>query len=243
MTFGKVIGGGLPVGAFGGRAEIMDLLAPTGPVYQAGTLSGNPVTTAAGLATLRHADGAVYERLSAVADTISATAEQALSGAGVPHVIQRAGTLFSVFFTEREVKNYDDARTQSTAGYAAFFHSMLDAGVYLPPSAFEAWFVSAALDDAALDRVAAALPGAARAAARAMSGEDVGATAGRSATDRPADRRPQSAAPPRRPSVGPRIAVTSPSGPSPTCESPSRSVRSTVATPTSASSCSAVGLG
>jgi glutamate-1-semialdehyde 2,1-aminomutase len=171
MTFGKVIGGGLPVGAFGGRAEIMDLLAPTGPVYQAGTLSGNPVTTAAGMATLRHADDAVYERLSAIADTISATAEQALIGAGVPHVIQRAGTLFSVFFTEREVKNYDDARTQSTAGYAAFFHSMLEAGVYLPPSAFEAWFVSAALDDAALDRVASALPGAARAAAREMSSE------------------------------------------------------------------------
>lgn len=165
MTFGKVIGGGLPVGAFGGRAEIMALLAPAGPVYQAGTLSGNPVTTAAGLATLRHADEAVYSALTAAADTLVAEVCAALTAAGVPHVAQRSGTLFSVFFTEAPVRNYDAARAQSSAAYAAFFHAMLDAGVYLPPSAFEAWFVSSALDGTALDRVVTALPAAARAAA------------------------------------------------------------------------------
>jgi glutamate-1-semialdehyde 2,1-aminomutase len=168
MTFGKVIGGGLPVGAFGGRADVMDLLAPTGPVYQAGTLSGNPVTTAAGLATLRHANAAVYARLDGAADTITAATTAALEAAGVPHVIQRAGTLFSVFFSETPVTDYEAARAaQSPRVYAAFFHSMLDAGVYLPPSAFEAWFVSAALDEGALDRIATALPAAARAAAAA----------------------------------------------------------------------------
>jgi glutamate-1-semialdehyde 2,1-aminomutase len=168
MTFGKVIGGGLPVGAFGGRAEIMELLAPTGPVYQAGTLSGNPVTTAAGLATLRLCDDSVYRALDRSATTIGDLATQALSAAGVPHRVQRAGTLFSVFFTDGTVLDYDAARSQSSAGYAAFFHSMLQGGVYLPPSAFEAWFVSAALDEEAIDRVAAALPGAARAAATVM---------------------------------------------------------------------------
>jgi glutamate-1-semialdehyde 2,1-aminomutase len=165
MTFGKVIGGGLPVGAFGGRTEIMELLAPTGPVYQAGTLSGNPVTTAAGLATLRHADAAGYDRMSRAADILVAAVADALTTAGVPHGVQRSGTLFSVFFTDATVTDYDTARAQSTAAYAAFFHAMLDAGVYLPPSAFEAWFVSAALDAGALDRVLSALPAAARAAA------------------------------------------------------------------------------
>jgi glutamate-1-semialdehyde 2,1-aminomutase len=166
MTFGKVIGGGLPVGAFGGRADIMALLAPNGPVYQAGTLSGNPVATAAGLATLRGCDDALYAHLDRVAGTIGDLASAALSSAGVPHVLQRAGTLFSVFFTPDPVTDYDAARTQSVERYAAFFHAMLDAGVYLPPSAFEAWFVSGAHDDDAVQRIADALPGAARAAAR-----------------------------------------------------------------------------
>jgi glutamate-1-semialdehyde 2,1-aminomutase len=165
MTFGKVIGGGLPVGAFGGRADVMALLAPAGPVYQAGTLSGNPVATAAGLATLRHCDDALYDRLDKTATIIGDLVSEALSAAGVPHALQRAGTLFSVFFNDHPVTNYDQARQQSVRAYAAFFHAMLDAGVYLPPSAFEAWFVSGAHDDAAVDRIAAALPAAARAAA------------------------------------------------------------------------------
>ncbi|MFT3796871.1 glutamate-1-semialdehyde 2,1-aminomutase [Microbacterium sp.] len=168
VTFGKVIGGGLPVAAVGGRAEVMDLLAPLGPVYQAGTLSGNPVAVAAGLATLRHADEAAYARLAAASEVVSAAVGRALDEAGVPHVIQRAGTLFSVFFgadVAGGVPDYGAAQRQDAAAYGRFFHAMLDAGVSLPPSAFEAWFLTAAHDDEALDRVLAALPGAARAAA------------------------------------------------------------------------------
>ncbi len=171
LTFGKVIGGGLPVGAFGGRADIMALLAPEGPVYQAGTLSGNPVATAAGLATLRGCGPAVYAHLNATSAEIGRLADEALSEVGVPHRLQAVGNLFSVFFTDLEVRNYDQARTQDTAAFAAFFHAMLAAGIYLPPSAFEAWFVSAAHDDEAVHRIAEALPGAARAAAAVRRAE------------------------------------------------------------------------
>lgn len=167
VTFGKVIGGGLPVAAVGGRADVLDLLAPTGPVYQAGTLSGNPVAVAAGLATLRLADADVYRRLDLAAHAVAAAASAALDAAGVPHVVQWAGTLFSVFFGEAVtggVPDYETAGRQDTAAYGRFFHAMLEAGVSLPPSAFEAWFVTAAHDDAAIERIAAALPGAAAAA-------------------------------------------------------------------------------
>ncbi|MEN2740167.1 glutamate-1-semialdehyde 2,1-aminomutase [Microbacterium sp. X-17] len=170
LTFGKVIGGGLPVAAIGGRAELMDLLAPTGPVYQAGTLSGNPVAVAAGLATLRLADADVYARVDAASAVLQSAVGAALSAAGVPHVVQTAGNLFSVFFGERVVggvPDYETASLQDTAAYARFFHSMQDQGVLLPPSAFEAWFLTAAHDADALDRIAAALPAAARAAASA----------------------------------------------------------------------------
>jgi glutamate-1-semialdehyde 2,1-aminomutase len=165
MTFGKVMGGGFPAAAFGGRADVMALLAPDGPVYQAGTLSGNPVATAAGLATLQHCDDALYERLDTVAATIGAAASEALSAAGVAHRVQHAGSMFSVFFRDGAVRDYSDARVQDTTAYARFFHAMLDAGVYLPPSAFECWFVSGAHDDAAVERVLDALPSAAAAAA------------------------------------------------------------------------------
>ncbi len=169
ITFGKVMGGGLPAAAFGGRAEIMDRLAPTGPVYQAGTLSGNPLATAAGLATLRNCTPEVYARLDEVAATIAKLASDTLSAAGVPFRLQEAGNLFSVFLgTEQAVRDFGEARGQSTAAYAAFFHAMLEQGVYLPPSAYEAWFVSAAHDDEAVERIAAALPAAARAAADAL---------------------------------------------------------------------------
>jgi len=164
-TYGKVMGGGLPAAAFGGRAEIMNMLAPAGPVYQAGTLSGNPLACAAGLATLRECTDEVYARLDAVAQTIGRLAEDALEAEGVPHRRQRAGSMFSIFFTDQQVSDYDAARTQNTDAFRAFFHAMLSRGVYLPPSSFEAWFVSAAIDDAALDIIAAALPPAARAAA------------------------------------------------------------------------------
>jgi glutamate-1-semialdehyde 2,1-aminomutase len=167
MTFGKVMGGGLPAAAFGGRAEVMDHLAPQGPVYQAGTLSGNPLACAAGLATLRACDEGVYDRVDAAALIIGRAAADALAAAGVPHRLQRAGSLFSVFFTEDQVTDFAGAQKQNTAAYGAFFHSMLEQGVYLPPSAYEAWFLSAAHDDDALSRIVDALPLAAKAAAQA----------------------------------------------------------------------------
>ena len=167
FTFGKVMSGGLPAAAFGGRAEVMQRLAPLGPVYQAGTLSGNPVAMAAGLATLRAADDAVYTALDDNADRLAGLLADALRKAGVPHQIPRAGNMLSVFFADTPVSDFAAARASQTWRYPAFFHALLDAGVYPPCSAFEAWFVSAALDDAAFERIAGALPGAARAAARA----------------------------------------------------------------------------
>jgi glutamate-1-semialdehyde 2,1-aminomutase len=148
----------------------MDRLAPTGPVYQAGTLSGNPLATAAGLATLRACTAEVYTRVDEAAALVAKLATEALTAAGVPHHLQTAGNLFSVFLgRSAPVQNFDDARTQSAAAYAAFFHAMLDHGVYLPPSPFEAWFLSAAHDASALARIAAALPAGARAAAQVLS--------------------------------------------------------------------------
>ena len=171
FTFGKVMGGGLPAAAFGGRADVMAMLAPAGPVYQAGTLAGNPIAATCGLATLRACDEAVYARLDAAAGRLVAQVSDALSAEGVAHTVQAAGSLFSVFFTDAPVRDYAAAARQEAWRYRAFFHAMLDAGVYLPPSAFEAWFVSAAHDDAALDRVVDVLPAAARAAARAQGPE------------------------------------------------------------------------
>jgi glutamate-1-semialdehyde 2,1-aminomutase len=170
VTFGKVMGGGLPCAAFGGRAEIMSRLAPVGPVYQAGTLSGNPLATAAGLATLVQCTPSVYAAVDASAKTVSTLVSDALTRAGVPFYLSVAGNLFSVFWgVTAPVQDFADAKKQSTAAYAAFFHAMLDRGVYLPPSAFEAWFLSAAHDDAALERIADALPAAATAAAAALN--------------------------------------------------------------------------
>ena len=169
LTFGKVMGGGFPAAAFGGSRHIMSLMAPAGPVYQAGTLSGNPVATAAGLATLRACTDDVYDRLGVVSRAIADTASTQLSAAGVPHVVQWAGSMFSIFFREGPVTNYDEARAQSTTAFTAFFHAMLSQGVHLPPSAFEAWFVSAAHGDEAVEAVQMALPEAARAAARVFA--------------------------------------------------------------------------
>jgi glutamate-1-semialdehyde 2,1-aminomutase len=169
-TFGKVMGGGLPAAAFGGRAEIMERLAPAGPVYQAGTLSGNPLATAAGLATLRACTPEVYGRVDEAAALVAKLVTEALAAAGVPHRLQTAGNLFSVYLgREAPVRDFDDARAQSAPAYAAFFHAMLDAGVYLPPSSFEAWFLSASHDATAIGRIAAALPAAARAAAAVLA--------------------------------------------------------------------------
>lgn len=174
MTFGKVMGGGFPAAAFGGRADLMQHLSPVGRVYQAGTLSGNPVATSAGLATLRLATPEVYAHIDQVSAVLRSAVHEALYAAGVPHVIQADGNLFSVFFVPDDVAgarrepgrpavpDYATAQRQDVGAFAAFFHAMLDQGVYLPPSAYEAWFCSAAHDDRALDKIISALPEAAR---------------------------------------------------------------------------------
>jgi glutamate-1-semialdehyde 2,1-aminomutase len=167
MTFGKVMGGGFPAAAFGGRADVMAQLAPVGPVYQAGTLSGNPVATAAGLAQLRLLDDAAYRAVDAVSAEIQGLVTAALSKEGVAHRLQTAGSMFSVFFTDEEVRDFEAAKRQEAYRFTPFFHSMLAQGVYVPPSAFESWFVSTAHDERAVERIAAALPAAARAAAEA----------------------------------------------------------------------------
>ncbi|MEI5102281.1 glutamate-1-semialdehyde 2,1-aminomutase [Streptomyces sp. PmtG] len=169
LTFGKVMGGGFPAAAFGGRADVMAHLAPAGPVYQAGTLSGNPVATAAGLAQLRLLDDAAYATVDAVSAQVRALVTEALTKEGVAHRLQNASNMFSVFFTDREVRDYEDAKAQESFRFTAFFHSMLSQGVYLPPSAFESWFVSTAHDERAIEKIAAALPAAARAAAEATN--------------------------------------------------------------------------
>jgi glutamate-1-semialdehyde 2,1-aminomutase len=165
LTFGKVLGGGLPAAAYGGPADLLDLVAPQGPVYQAGTLSGNPLATAAGLATLALLDDGAYRLLDRLAGTLGDGLQAAFDRAGVAARVQRAGNLFSVFMTAEPVADYGDARRQDSAAYARFFHAMLDRGVYLPPSAYEAWFVSTVHTDADVDRVLAAAGEAAGAAA------------------------------------------------------------------------------
>jgi glutamate-1-semialdehyde 2,1-aminomutase len=168
-TLGKVIGGGMPVGAFGGRRDIMEKIAPLGPVYQAGTLSGNPVAVAAGLTTLRHCTSEVYAHVDRVAAEVAGIVSGALTEAGVVHRLNVGGNLFSFFFTGTEVVDYASATTQDTRRYTALFHAFLDRGVYLPPSAYEAWFVSAAHDDEAVGHVLASVPDACRAAARGFA--------------------------------------------------------------------------
>ena len=175
VTFGKVMGGGFPAAAFGGRADVMAMLSPEGPVYQAGTLSGNPVATTAGLTTLRLATTEVYAGIDRAAALLAEAADKALTEAGVPHLVQSGGNMFSAFLFDdpvAEVRDFAAASSQNVERYRAFFHSMLDQGVYLPPSAYEAWFLSSAHDDAVLDRVVSALPAAARAAAAAPARGD-----------------------------------------------------------------------
>lgn len=173
VTFGKVVGGGMPLAAVAGRADIMDLLAPLGPVYQAGTLSGNPLATAAGLATLQLADVDVYNAVNANAQAVGEIVGQALTQAGVAHRVQRTGSLMSIMFGPQAARdgvyNYDQARQQETWRYAPFFHSFLEAGVALPPSIFEVWFLSAAHGETELEKIASAAPRAAAAAAAAQA--------------------------------------------------------------------------
>ena len=173
VTFGKVVGGGMPLAAVAGRADIMDLLAPLGPVYQAGTLSGNPLATAAGLATLQLADVDVFNAVNTNAQAVGEIVGQALTQAGVAHRVQRTGSLMSIMFGPQAARdgvyNYDQARQQETWRYAPFFHTFLEAGVALPPSIFEVWFLSAAHGEAELEKIASAAPRAAAAAAAAQA--------------------------------------------------------------------------
>jgi glutamate-1-semialdehyde 2,1-aminomutase len=170
-TFGKVMSGGLPAAAFGGRGHVMSYLAPLGPVYQAGTLAGNPVAVAAGLATLRHADESVYEALDANAARLGELFTAALSEQGVAHTVSRAGNLLSVFFTPSPVRDFAAAQAAQTWRFPAFYNALLARGVYGPPSAFECWFVNAAMGDDAFATIEAALAPAARAAAAAQPPE------------------------------------------------------------------------
>jgi glutamate-1-semialdehyde 2,1-aminomutase len=162
VAFGKVVGGGFPLAAFGGPAEVLRHLAPEGPVYQAGTLSGNPVAVAAGLAQLELLDDDAYKGLEARADRLIAGLEDAFAAAGVPAVVQREASLFSFFFTDRPVRDFEDAKAADHARYARFFTGMLARGHYLPPSGYEALFVSLAHGDDDLDATIAAAHEAAR---------------------------------------------------------------------------------
>ncbi len=170
-TLGKIIGGGLPVGAFGGRADIMAHVAPEGGVYQAGTLSGNPLATAAGLAMLRLLDDELYERIAAATERLGEGLRAAAARHGVTVTVNQVCGMFSVFFTGSRVTEFDHVANTDVAAFNRFFHAMLDEGVYLAPSAFEAGFVSAAHDDEALE---ATLAAADRAFAALSSGTDRG---------------------------------------------------------------------
>jgi len=156
-TLGKVIGGGLPVGAFGGRAEIMEQLSPVGAVYQAGTLSGNPLAMAAGIATLRLMQGpGVYEKLDGLAARLIEGLDTVFARHGIPHQASQRGSMFGFFFTNGPVVDLASAKTSDVEFYARFFHAMLERGFYFAPSQFEAGFVSTAHDQDAIDRTIAA---------------------------------------------------------------------------------------
>ena len=166
-TFGKIIGGGLPVGAFGGRAEIMDCLAPLGPVYQAGTLSGNPLAMAAGLAALEELrTGNAYARLEELGAALEAGLRDAAKSAGVPVQFNRCGSMFCGYFTSAPVHNLDDAMKSDRERFKQFFHALLDAGVYLAPSQFEAGFLSTAHTTADIEKTVQAAAAAMKALAR-----------------------------------------------------------------------------
>lgn len=152
--FGKVIGGGLPVGAFGGRADVMDMLAPDGPVYQAGTLSGNPLAMAAGLAQLRELSAGApdgFARLEQLGSHFESGLRTLLTEKGVPHRVNRIGSMFSIFFTDRDIRNVSDVIKQDLGFFQNFFHGCLQKGVYLAPSPYETGFLSLAHTEADLD--------------------------------------------------------------------------------------------
>ena len=165
---GKIIGGGLPVGAYGGRADIMELVAPAGPVYQAGTLSGNPVAMTAGLWALKRLTPKLYKDLARRGALLAAGLADAARDAGVPVQINAFGSLLTPFFTSAPVRDYETALTANTTAYAAFFRAMLARGIYPPPSQFEAWFLSAAHTDGDVRKTIDAARGAMREVGRLM---------------------------------------------------------------------------
>ena len=154
-TLGKIIGGGLPVGAYGGRAEIMDMIAPAGPVYQAGTLSGNPLATTAGLAMLNLItdNPGTYSTLASRGLALKRALAADLKELGLNYTINQIGSMFTLFFTDKEVNNFDDAKTSDTALFGKYFKGMLSKGIYLPPSQYESWFLSTALGDSEYDQI------------------------------------------------------------------------------------------
>jgi glutamate-1-semialdehyde 2,1-aminomutase len=153
VTYGKIIGGGLPVGAFGGKQEIMQHIAPLGNVYQAGTLSGNPIAMIAGYTTLKtlHENPSIYTELEKKAVTLRDGLDTILAAAGKPYKINQMGSMISVHFSEQPVTDFASASAADNAFFNKFFHAMLDKGIYLPPSAFETWFLSNALTDWDID--------------------------------------------------------------------------------------------
>lgn len=153
---GKIIGGGLPVAAYGGRADLMEMVAPAGPVYQAGTLSGNPLAMTAGLWSLGQLSGTLYRRLAKLSATLVAGLADAAREAGVPLQVNAIGSMLTPFFTDRPVRDYASATSADTARYGRFFQGMLRRGVYLPPSQFEAWFPSAAHGEREIEQTLAA---------------------------------------------------------------------------------------
>jgi glutamate-1-semialdehyde 2,1-aminomutase len=166
-ALGKIIGGGLPAAAYGAKSSVMDFVSPAGPIYQAGTLSGNPLAMAAGLATVGMLrDQPPYERLEAISARLEDGLRRAASDAKVPHVVQRVGSMLTLFFNQGSVHDYEDAKRSDTALFGRFFWEMLARGVYLPCSQFEAAFVSAAHTDADIDHTI----DAARDALRAIVG-------------------------------------------------------------------------
>lgn len=154
-TFGKIIGGGLPVGAYGGKAEIMNMIAPSGPVYQAGTLSGNPLATTAGLAMLDliSNDLEVYTRLENKGKELALAIRSQIKKYGIKGSVNQIGSMFTLFFTDVEVQNFADAKTSDTALFGKYFKGMLELGIYLPPSQFESWFLSDAIGETELTKI------------------------------------------------------------------------------------------
>ena len=154
-TLGKIIGGGLPVGAYGGRSEIMDGVSPSGPIYQAGTLSGNPMAMAAGLAILKELNSkpSIYHEINRISSSIVNGLKAQLAERNLPFTINQVGSMFTLFFTERIVTDFDTAKTADTAMFGKYFNAMLRRGIYLAPSQFEALFVSYAIDDGVAERI------------------------------------------------------------------------------------------